>query len=63
LKHHINIHEGPDLCAHKLSADSAGIGQHDHQLTDEDLLAFTAARAAEEAHKAESRRKANMHRR
>ena len=63
LKHHINIQEGPDLCARKLSADPAAIGQHDHQLTNEDLLAFTTARADEEAHKAELRRKANQHRR
>ena len=26
LKHHINIQEGPDLCARKLSADPAAIG-------------------------------------
>ena len=45
LKYHINIQEGPDLCGRKLSADSAGSVQHDHQLTDEDLLAFTTARA------------------
>jgi hypothetical protein len=63
LKHHINIQEGPDLCAHKLSADSAAIGPKDHQLTDEDLLVFATACADEKAHKAESRRKANLHRR
>jgi len=63
LKHHINIQEGPDLCARKLSADPAAIGQHDYQLTNEDLVAFTIARADAEAHKAELRRKANQHRR
>ena len=63
LKHHINIQEGPDLCAHKLSANSAAIGPKDHQLTDEDLLAFAAACADQKAHKAELRRKANQHRR
>jgi hypothetical protein len=63
LKHHVNIQEGPDLCARKLTADPAGIGQHDHQLTDEDFLAFTTARADEGARRAELRRKANLHRR
>ena len=62
LKHHVSIQEGPDLCARKLTADLAGIGPHDHQLTNEDLLAFVAARADEEAHKAELRRKANRRR-
>ena len=63
LKHRINIQEGPDLCAHKLSVDSAAIGPHDHQLTDEDLLVFATACADEKAHKAELRRKANQNRR
>jgi len=62
LKHHITIQEGPDLCARKLTADLAGIGQDDHELTNEDLLAFATARADAEAHKAEVRRKANLHR-
>ena len=62
LKHHIAIQEGPDLCARKLSADLAGLGQDDHQLTNEDLLAFATARADEETRKAEVRRKANLHR-
>src|SRR5690348_15232558 len=62
LKHHIAIQEGPDLCARKLTADLAGLGQQDHQLTDGDLLAFATARADEQAHKAEVRRKANLHR-
>ncbi len=63
LKHHISIQEGPALCARKLNADPAGLGQHDHELTNEDLLAFATARADEEARKAELRRKANLHRR
>jgi hypothetical protein len=63
LKHHINIQEGPDLCARKLSTDPAEIGPKDHQLTDEDLLVFATACADEKAHKAELRRKANLHRR
>ena len=63
LKHHISIQEGPALCARKLNADPAGLGQHDHELTNEDLLAFATARADEEGRKAELRRKANLHRR
>ena len=62
LKHHVNIQEGPALCARKLTADLAVLGQHDHQLTDEDFLAFATARADEEARRAELRRKANLHR-
>ena len=45
LKHHVNIQEGPSLCARKLNADQTALGQHDYELTDEDLLAFTAAHA------------------
>ena len=63
LKHHVSIQEGPDLCARKLNADLAGLGQQDHELTNDDLLAFATARADEQAHKAEVRRKANLHRR
>jgi hypothetical protein len=63
LKYHINIQEGPELCARKLNADPAGLGLHDDQLTNEDLLAFTTARGAKEARKAELRRKANLRRR
>ncbi len=62
LKHHVSIQEGPDLCAHKLTADLAGLGQHDHELTNEDLLAFATARADEKTRKAELRRKANRRR-
>jgi hypothetical protein len=62
LKHHISIQEGPTLCAHKLNADPAELGQHDHELTNDDLLAFATARADEEARKAELRSKANLHR-
>jgi len=63
LKHHVTIQEGPDLCARKLTADLAGIGPHDHQLTNEDLLAFATARADEQARKAEVRSIANLNRR
>ena len=61
LKHHVTIQEGPDLCARKLTADLAGLEQQDHQLTNEDLLAFATARADEQARKAEVRRRANLH--
>ena len=63
LKHHINIQEGPNLCARKLSTHSARLAPHDYQLTEEDLLAIATARADAQAHKAELRRKANRHRR
>lgn len=63
LKHHVSIQEGPDLCARKLSADPAAMGPHDHQLTNQDLVAFATACADEKALKAELRRKANQHRR
>ena len=61
LKHHVSIQEGPDLCARKLTADLAGLEQQDHQLTNEDLLAFATSRADEQARKAEVRRRANLH--
>lgn len=63
LKHHVNIQEGPTLCARKLAADVTGLGNHDYELTNEDLVVFTTTRAAQEAHKAELRRKANRRRR
>lgn len=56
LKHHVSIQEGPALCARKLSADSMEFGQRDHELTNEDLLAFATARAAADARKAKLRR-------
>lgn len=56
LKHHISLQEGPALCAHKLTTDSPGLGPHDHQLTNEDLLEFAITRDAAETRKAESRR-------
>jgi hypothetical protein len=61
LKHRISLQEGPALCARKLNANPAGLGHH--ELTDGDLLVFVTARAAEEARKAELRRKANVSRR
>jgi hypothetical protein len=55
LKHHVGIQEGPALCAHKLTAAEA-IDGGDHQLTNEDILAYATACAAEGARKAEARR-------
>ena len=62
LKHHLSIQEGPSLCFRKLTADAKELGQHDHQLTEGDLLSFVTARADKEARRAESRRKANRRR-
>lgn len=45
-KYRVGIQEGPALCMRKLSADLAGTPLTRHELTDEDLLAFAAARAA-----------------
>jgi hypothetical protein len=56
LKHHVNIQEGPSLCARKLTADLLTSREGDHELTDEDLQAYTADRAAAEARRAESRK-------
>lgn len=56
LKHHVNIQEGPSLCARKLTSDLQISRQGDHELTNEDLEAYTADRAAAEARRAESRK-------
>jgi hypothetical protein len=56
LKHHVNIQEGPSLCARKLTADLQTSYQGDHELTEEDLQAYTADRAAADARRAESRK-------
>ena len=58
LKHHVNIQEGPSLCARKLTADLQLSHQGDHELTDEDLQGLTTQAAPEaEARRAESRRR------
>ena len=57
LKHNIHIQEGPTLCAQKLTADLEAQHEGDHELTNEDLVAYVAGRAAAEARKAESRRR------
>jgi hypothetical protein len=56
LKHRIGIQEGPALSANKLTADLDKLRNGDHELTNEDLLAYVTDRAAAEARKAESRR-------
>jgi hypothetical protein len=61
LKHRVGIQEGPALCAQKLTADLAAQHQGDHELTNEDLVQYTANRAAADARKAEAR-KAGPHR-
>src|SRR5579872_6626752 len=56
LQHRVGIREGPALCARKLNADLEGLQEGDHELTTEDLVAYTTGRAAAEARKAESRK-------
>ena len=56
LKHHVGIQEGPALCAQKLTADLEAQHQGDHELTNEDLVAYTSRRAAADARKAEARK-------
>ena len=55
LKHRIGLQEGPTLCATKLASDLAGASRADHELTNEDLLAYTMSRSAEAARKTKSR--------
>lgn len=57
LKHHVGIQEGPALCAQKLTANfEAEIVGSDHELTNEDLLAYVAVRTAAEVRRAEARK-------
>jgi hypothetical protein len=56
LKHRIGLQEGPQLCARKLAADLENVRPGHHELTNEDLRAYVAARsAAEDARKARLR--------
>ena len=57
LAHHVQIQEGPALCAGKLAADLAHSQTHSHQLTNDDLFAHSQARRIAEALKSESRGK------
>jgi hypothetical protein len=56
LKHHVGIQEGPSLCARKLAADLESVEQREHTLTNEDMLAYVAARAEAQARKAAARK-------
>jgi hypothetical protein len=56
LKHRVSIQEGPALSAQKLAADLEANMAGEHELTNDDMLAYTANRAAKEAQRAESRR-------
>jgi hypothetical protein len=56
LRHHVGIQEGPTLCAQKLTADFEAQHRDEHELTNEDLLAYVVERTAAKARKAESRR-------
>ena len=57
LEFHVNIQEGPTLCAQKLKADLQSQQEGgEHELTTGDLVAYVAGRAAAAALKAESRR-------
>src|SRR2546425_330504 len=56
LKHRVGIQEGPTLCARKLASDLEAPLEGEHTLTNDDLLAYVAAKQAVEARKAASRR-------
>ena len=56
LKHHVGIQEGPALCAQKITADLQADRQGDHELTNEDILAYATDRAEAAERKAEARR-------
>lgn len=51
LKHHVGIQEGPSLCLRRLSADIEGCHRVNHELTDDDLLAYVTARTAAQERK------------
>jgi len=47
LKHHIGVQEVPALCLHKLAADLGAIPDSArHELSQDDLLAYSSSRAA-----------------
>ncbi len=56
LKHHVGIQEGPALCAQKITADLEADRQGDHELTNDDILAYATDRAVAAERKAEARR-------
>lgn len=56
LQFHIGIQDGPALCAGKLTADLESAIEGDHILTEDDLRAYSAARASAEEKRLEARR-------
>lgn len=56
VRNRVNIQEGPSLCAQKLIADLNGLHEGEHELTDRDLAAYAAGRAADAARKAAARK-------
>src|SRR3954447_21229471 len=56
LRYRVAIQEGPSLCACKLTADMQSNVEGTHELTADDLLAYTSRRAAEEARRAATRK-------
>ena len=55
LKYRIGIQEGPSLCVRKLTSDLEAADPCEHVLTNDDLLAYSTARAAADARKAATR--------
>jgi hypothetical protein len=56
LKHHVGIQEGPALCARRLTSDLESLRDGEHVLSNDDLLAYTSARADAAARRAAIRR-------
>jgi cold shock CspA family protein len=56
LKHHVGIQEAPAMCLHKLSGSDLQAAQVQYELTDGDLAAYVAERAAAAARKIQQRR-------
>lgn len=54
-KHNVGIQEGPSLCMHRLAEDLEEPSNSPHQLGDDDMLSFVAARKAAQSRKASSR--------
>jgi hypothetical protein len=55
LMNRVAIQEGPVLCAKKLTADLEQLCNGKHSLTNDDLVAYTCARAQAEAQRTEAR--------
>jgi len=59
----VGIQEGPSLCAQKITADLEADRQGDHELTNEDILAYATGKASAAERKAEARRNTPVRRR